>query len=122
MRWRRRSLWVALGILVAAAGNGPAGAQINPFPNNPRRLSDADRARMRGSMRAVLASQTVGETASWTSESGAFGGTSELTRTYTRDGMRCGELRHRFEGDDGDISSFDVRACEVPGEGWKFAF
>lgn len=115
---RRRGCLVALALVAAA----PAAAQINPFRGSARRMAAADRRRMYGSMRTVLASQEVGETAAWTSEDGTYGGVSELRRTYRRDGMRCGELRHRFVGAVGDAAYYDVRACEVPGEGWKFAF
>jgi hypothetical protein len=100
----------------------PAAAQINPFSNNPAQFSREDRQRMYGSMRTVLDSQSVGEAAAWTSEDGTFGGVSELQRTYTRDGLRCGTLRHRFLGRAGEAGTYEVEGCEVPGEGWKFAF
>lgn len=119
MRYRRRSV---LATAIAALAAAPAAAQINPFANRAREFESADRERMYGSMRTVLESQEVGERAAWTSNDGSFGGVSELQRTYSRDGMRCGALRHRFVGAAGDAGIFDVEACEVPGEGWKFAF
>jgi surface antigen len=112
-------MWLAaLGSLVATT----AAAQINPFGNNPGAFAREDRRRMFESMRDVLESGGVGETAAWTSEDGTFGGVSELRRTYSRDGMRCGELRHRFVGRAGDAGVYEIQACDVPGEGWKFAF
>lgn len=118
MRYGRRWCLAALATLVAT----PLAAQINPFSNNPAHFSQEDRRQMYASMRAVLESQSVGETAAWTSEDGTFGGVSELRRTYTRDGMRCGELRHRFVGRTAEAGTYMVEACDVPGEGWKFAF
>ena len=118
MRYRRRGVLAAVAALLAT----PVAAQINPFANRAREFESADRKRMYGSMRTVLESQEVGEQAAWTSTDGSFGGVSELQRTYTRDGMRCGALRHRFVGAAGDAGIFDVEACDVPGEGWKFAF
>ena len=118
MRYRRRWCLAVLATLIAT----PVGAQINPFSNNPAAFSREDRRQMFTSMRTVLESQSVGERAAWTSADGTFGGVSELRRTYTRDGMRCGELRHRFLGRAGEAGTYTVDACDVPGEGWKFAF
>lgn len=118
MGYRRRWWLAVLATLVAT----PVAAQINPFANNPANFSREDRRRMYASMRTVLESRSVGETAAWTSEDGTFGGVSELRRTYTRDGMRCGALRHRFVGRAGEAGTYDIEACDVPDEGWKFAF
>ncbi|NBB69076.1 MAG: hypothetical protein GVY33_01945 [Alphaproteobacteria bacterium] len=118
MAVRRRTCLAVLGAVAAL----PAAAQLNPFANRPRQFSTADRARMYRSMRTVLESGEVGETAAWTSADGSFGGVSELERTYRRDELRCGELRHRFVGAAGDAGVYQVKACDVPGEGWKFAF
>ncbi len=121
----RKLAFVAIAFLLASA---PTLAQINPFGNNPQRFADADRQLMYGAMIEVLESQEVGTTADWASTDGSFGGVAELTEVYSQDGMRCGELRHVFEDlVDGDavrpdVSRIDVRGCEVPGEGWKFAF
>jgi hypothetical protein len=118
MAVRRRTCLAVLGAFVAL----PAVAQLNPFANDARRFATSDRARMYRSMRTVLESGRVGETAAWTSADGSFGGVSELHRTYRRDDLRCGELRHRFVGAAGDAGIYEVKACDVPGEGWKFAF
>ena len=118
MRYRRRGVLAGMAAVVAA----PAAAQINPFGNNPEQFTREDRRRMYATMRAVLESRRVGEEAAWTSADGTYGGVSELRRVYERDGMRCGELRHRFVGRAGRAGTYDVEACDVPGEGWKFAF
>lgn len=118
MAVRRRACLAVLGAVAAL----PAAGQINPFANDPRRFSKDDRMRMYRSMRTVLESGRVGETAAWTSVDGSFGGVSELVRTYRRDELACGELRHRFVGAAGDAGVWEVKACDVPGEGWKFAF
>ena len=120
-----RWMVLAAAIVMTAA---PASAQINPFPNNAQRFDDAERAQMYAAMRTVLESREVGTTATWASEEGHVGGMAELVRVYTRDGLRCGEVRHEFrdlrEGDDlrPQIPFYNVLACEVPGEGWKLAF
>lgn len=122
-RGRRIALVVTMLVLAL-----PAAAQINPFPNRPRAFAEADRQRMYRAMIEVLESQNVGEVATWTGESDAIGGTAELRSVYTQDGLVCGELRHRFRDLDTadtinpDVTFYDVRACEVPGEGWRFAF
>jgi hypothetical protein len=118
MKLRRRA---CLGLLTLAP-LAPAAAQINPFGERARPFAEADRRRMYAAMRTVLESGRVGETAAWTATDGTFGGVAELRRVYERDGMRCGELRHRFVGATAAAGVYDVRACEVPGEGWKFAF
>ncbi len=100
----------------------PAAAQVNPFGPTAREFATADRERMYRSMIVVLESGEVGRIADWTSDDGTFGGTSELVRSFERDGMRCGEVRHVFAGSSSGRSRFDVPACDVPGEGWKFAF
>jgi len=112
--------WCAAALVLGVAFS--ATAQINPFQTRPERFTTEDRQRMYQSMREVLESQEVGATSSWESTSGTYGGTSELTRTYSRDGMRCGELSHGFQERGDAIGRFDVQACDVPGEGWKFAF
>ncbi|MFP4125092.1 MAG: hypothetical protein ACLFU0_00380 [Alphaproteobacteria bacterium] len=118
MRYRRRWCLAVLATLDAT----PGAAQINPFSNDPGNFSREDRRQMYASMRTVLESQSVGERAAWTSEDETFGGVSQLRRTYRRDDMRCGELRHRFLGRAAAAGTYTVEACDVPGEGWKFAF
>ncbi len=120
--------WVFGLAAVIGIVSGSTSAQINPFGANPQAFTDADRQRMYGSMTSVLDSQEVGATAEWVSENGAYGGKSELLEVYTQDGMRCGLLRHRFAdlvADDAlqpDVTRYDIRGCDVPDEGWRFAF
>ncbi|MCK6452594.1 MAG: hypothetical protein L6R19_17365 [Alphaproteobacteria bacterium] len=118
-RFRTLFAAAAMGVL-GLSGAVSAQALIDPFGRDAATMSAGDMALMRQSMEKVLASKKVGTTAAWRSADSDNAGRATLRKTFTRDGMPCGEVVHEFTAGKG--RRYVLPFCQVSGGQWKLAF
>ncbi len=116
-----RALSAAIAMAVLGI-SGAASAQtlIEPFGRDAATMSAEDLALMRQSMEKVLKAKQAGAVAAWKSASSENAGRSTLRKTFTRNGMPCGEVAHEFTAGGGH--PYVLPFCEVKGGEWKLAF
>jgi surface antigen len=121
-----RFRFAALTIMVCMAGvllashPAPAGGLVNPFDRSAAKLDEADWDLLKGAVRTVLEKQEVGATADWSSATSGKAGRATLLKTFTRDGMVCGQVQHEFTKGDGQ--SYQLPFCKTADGSWKVAF
>jgi surface antigen len=108
------------GGVAAASHPVQAGPLVDPFGRSAYKLSQADMDLLKEAVRTVLEKQTVGATADWTSASSGKAGRATLLKTFTRDGMACGQVQHDFTKGEGQ--SYVLPFCRMPDGRWKIAF
>jgi hypothetical protein len=115
------ALAVSLFALAAPAGaQGPAQSptMVDPFGPEAATLSKDDNKLMRQTIDKVLAEKRAGATGDWKGDK--IGGRATLRKTFTRNGMACGEVVHEFTVGRG--RRYVLPFCETkPGE-WKIAY
>ena len=115
---------LTIGMLIVAMpalAQGPPQSPtlIDPFGPDAAVMSKEDRTLMRQSMEKVLASKRAGSTSDWKG-GGENAGRATLRKTFTRDGMSCGEVVHEFTAGPGH--RYVLPFCETKGGQWKLAF
>ena len=91
---------------------------VDPFGSDAAGMSKEDNKLMRQAIEKVLAEKRAGATANWKGDNVA--GRATLRKTFTRDGMACGEVVHEFTVGRG--RRYVVPFCETKGGEWKMAF
>lgn len=106
--------------MLSICGSAFAQTLVDPFGPNAVSMSADDLALMRQSIEKVLAAKKAGAVSEWRSAKGENTGRSSLRKTFTRDGLPCGEVEHVFTSGDGH--RYVLPFCEVKGGQWKLAF
>ncbi len=116
---RALSAAAAMAVL-GLSGITSAQTLIEPFGRDAATMTAEDLALMRQSMEKVLQAKQAGAVAEWKSSTSDNAGRSTLRKTFTRDGMACGEVVHEFTAGKGH--RYVLPFCQVSGGQWKLAF
>jgi surface antigen len=112
---------LAVAVLLGAAPLSPSLAQLgNVFGPDAITLTPAEREMMRNSIVTVLEEYVVGATSRWNSAETHRAGEAVLDETFERQGMRCGQVTHRYT--EGGGRSYTAPICRVADGSWKLAF
>jgi surface antigen len=112
-------LVLAFAVVVGWQG-ADAGPLDDPFGRSAYELDEADWDLLKEAVRTVLEKQEVGATANWQSANGEKAGRATLLKTFTRNGMTCGQVQHEFTKGEGQ--SYQLPFCKMPDGRWKIAF
>lgn len=108
----------ALAMPADAQGPAQSPTLVDPFGSEAATMSKDDNRLMRQAINKVLAEKRAGATADWKGDKVA--GRATLRKTFTRDGMACGEVVHEFTAGRGRRSVLPF--CETKAGEWKVAF
>jgi surface antigen len=118
----------ARNLVIALALSFFAGVTLIPsanaqgiFNKDSVTMDPGDWDKLKASVRSVLDDYKPGATQSWKSSTTDQAGQALLVETFTKNGLKCAQVIHRFTAGQGG-RTYDAPLCQVADGTWKLAF
>ena len=119
MAKRAFTIVFAIAIVFGVTMTPAAHAQFGR--SNSITLEPGDWEKMKATIRAVLEEYRVGTRQAWKSDTTDRAGEAFLTEIFEKNGLRCGQITHRFTAGVGG-RTYTAPLCQVADGSWKLAF